>query len=677
MRKWNIHKPDRKSVAELKSKSDLSELCCEILVSQGYSNIEQAAAVLNCRELSDPFLICDMKKAADLINQAIEDEKKICVYGDYDCDGVMSTVILYSFLSEIGANIVWRIPERSEGYGLNKQAIHEMHEDGVQMIVTVDNGISAIAEAELIQELGMELIITDHHQPSEELPKALAIVDAHRMDNMSPFRLYCGAGIALLLVAAMNDGDLQIAMEQFGDLAAIATIADIVALTGENRFLVRRGLEYLENTERAGLIALREVSGLVGKPLDSSNVAFTIAPRINAAGRLASPKLAVELLLEEDLEKAKQLAENLNQINASRKECESEIVKAIEQQIIEQPELLHERVLLFVGENWHAGVIGIVASRMQERFGKPCFVMTIQDGYGHCSARSFGEFHVFKALTACADLLEKFGGHPSAGGFTLKRENIPEFKKALAEYSKQEYPDMPFMEVQVACALQPNMITPESVESLKQLAPFGAENPEPIFLAEHVRVSEIRQTMNGLHTRMTIQLQGQNYIAMLFGKKPEQTGITVGNYYHMLTKLNVNHYNGKTSVTLYIQEVRPAGLQQMKILNAMHIYDKYHRGEKLPEEYYQAMCPTRQELIIIYQAIAKKPVTAEELSPFMLKNNINYCKLLIALDIFEELNLISLNPVTNLAERLLVQGKMNLDDSKILANLKKYLENKN
>lgn len=674
MKRWNIHKPDAGCVAELKNRSDLSELCCRVLVSQGYVNVEQAATVLNCQELSDPFLICDMRKAAELINQAIEDNKKICVYGDYDCDGVMSTVILYSFLSETGADVTWRIPERSEGYGLNQTAIQEMHADGVEMIITVDNGISAIPEAELIQELGMELIITDHHQPGEKLPEALAVVDAHRMDNVSPFRLYCGAGIALLLVAAMNDGDLQMAMEQFGDLASIATIADVVSLTGENRFLVHRGLEYLENTERPGLIALREVSGLADKPLDSSNIAFTIAPRINAAGRLASPKLAVELLLEEDMDTARQLAENLNKVNASRKECEADIVKAIEQQILEQPELLHERVLLFTGDNWHAGVIGIVASRMEERFGKPCFVMTVQDGYGHCSARSFGAFHVFKALTACADLLEKFGGHPSAGGFTLKAENIPVFRKALTEYAKEQHPDMPFMEVQVACPLQPEMMTPEAVESLKQLAPFGADNPEPVFLAEHVYVQDIRQTMNGIHTRMTIRLQGQSYTAMLFGRTPEQTGILAGNYYHMLTRLNVNHYHGRTSITLYVQEVRPAGLQQMKVLNAMQTYDKYCRGEELPEAYYQAMCPTRQELIIIYQEIAKKPATAEELAPLMAEKNINYCKLLVSLDIFSELKLMTLNPVTGMVQLLSVQGKMNLDDSQILTSLKKHFE---
>ncbi len=670
VKKWKIHRPDPEHVAEIRNAGDFSEICCRVLVSQGYIHPQQIADVLNCQQLSDPFLICDMQKAADLLNQAIEDQKKICVYGDYDCDGVMSTVILYSFLAEMGADVSWRIPERSEGYGLNPAVVREMYDAGTELIVTVDNGISAIPESKLIHELGMELIITDHHQPGEELPEALAIVDAHRMDNISPFRLYCGAGIALLLVAAMNDGDLQMAMEQFGDLAAIATIADVVSLTGENRFLVSRGLEYLENTERAGLIALREVSGLSGRTLDAGCVAFGIAPRINAAGRMMSPKLAVELMLTEDPEIAKNLAEQLNQINAERKETEAETVHAIEQQIRQQPELLHERVLLFVGKDWHAGVIGIVASRMQERYGKPCFVMSVQDGHGHCSARSFGRFHIFNALTACADLLEKFGGHPSAGGFSLKEENIPAFRKALQAHAAKNYEDMPFLEVHVACPLEPAIMTPESVDSLQQLAPFGAEHPEPVFLAENVFVQSIQATTNNTHTRMMIRLGNQTYKAMFFSRSPEQTGIIAGRYYHMLVRMKLNEYQGRTSVELTVQDVRPAGLQQIKILNAMQIYDKYCRGEHLPGEYYQAMCPGKPELVMIYQEIAKRPVTSEELAPFVMQRNMNYCKLLLALDIFQELGLITYDPVTDIAECVPVTQKADLENSEILRNIR-------
>ncbi len=670
MKKWNISRPDPSYVTALHEKSDLSLLCCTVLASMGYLNVNEAAEFMSCHALSNPFDLCDMKEAAEIIIQAVDEGKRICIYGDYDCDGVMSTVILYSYLAETGADVTWRIPERSEGYGLNMQAVQEMYEDGVQLIVTVDNGISALEEATKIKELGMQLVITDHHPPGNELPEALAIVDAHREDNYSMYRHYCGAGVALLLVAAMNDGDTQIALEQFGDLAAIATIADVVALTGENRFLVQRGLEYLENTERAGLRALREVSGLADKPFTSLNTAFTIAPRINAAGRMASPRLAVELLLEENPERAMELAQELNTINTQRKDCEAEILKSALQQMETHPEMYFDRVLIFAGENWHSGVIGIVASRLQELYGKPCFIISIADGYGHGSARSFGNFHIFKALTACKELLEKFGGHPSAGGFTLKEENIPAFRKQIQEYAAFNHEEMPFMEVTAACTLKPEFMLPEAVQSLEALAPFGAENPEPVFLAENVFVQDIRATANGTHTRIQVQMYGQSYTAMYFRKTPEQTGISAGNYYHMLVRLNVSTFNGRTSITMFVQEVRPAGVMQSKLLGAVQTYEKYRRKEQLLPSYYKAMLPERKELIQVYQALTDKPVQTEFLSAVLMRQEINFCKVLIALDVFEEMGLVSINRQTGEAWKLPVRQKVNLEDSAVLAELK-------
>ena len=674
MKKWNIGSPDPSAAAELQKHSDLSALCCTVLVSQGFADLTSAAEFMGCQELSSPFELCDMKDAAEVINQAVDAGKRICIYGDYDCDGVVSTVILYSFLAEIGADVTWRIPERSEGYGLNMQAVREMHEDGVELIVTVDNGISAVEEAKLIRELGMELVITDHHQPGEVLPEALAVVDAHRTDNYSPYRYYCGAGIALLLVAAMNDGDTQMAMEQFGDLAAVATIADVVPLTGENRFLVQRGIAYLENTERAGLRALREVSGLAEKPLNSVNIAFTIAPRINAAGRLESPKLAVELLLEENTERAVALAQHLNTVNAQRKECEQQILQEAEQQIAQQPERIYDRVLIFSGNGWHSGVIGIVASRLEEQYGKPCFMISVKDGMGHGSARSFGAFHVFKALTACADLLEKFGGHPAAGGFTLKEEQIPAFRERIQAYAKEHHAEMPFMETDAVCALKPEFLHPEAVQSLDALAPFGAENPEPVFLAEHVLVQEVLPTANGAHTRLTVKMFGQTYKAMYFGKSPERTGITAGNVYHMLVSLNANPYNGRVYVTMFVKEVRPAGIQQAKMLGAVQTYEAYRRKEPLPQSYYKGMLPERKDLTAVYLSVGTQPASPEMLAASAAKQGINYCKLLIALDVFTELGLISRNLQTGEAVRLPVQKKANLEDSEILAELRKLAD---
>ncbi len=670
MKKWNIGRPELNYAEELQKNSNLSPLCCQVLVSQGYWNLLQASEFMGCQELSDPFLICDMKEAAEVINSAVDQGKKICIYGDYDCDGVMSTVILYSYLSEIGAEVVWRIPERSEGYGLNANAVREMHEDGVQMIITVDNGIASVGDAKLIRELGMELVITDHHQPGEELPEALAVVDAHRTDNYSPYRLYCGAGIALLLVAAMNDGDTQMAMEQFGDLAAVATIADVVSLTGENRFLVQRGLEYLENTERPGLRALREVSGLNGKKMDSVSVAFGLAPRINAAGRLESPRLAVELMLEEDPEKAMELARQINDINTRRKSCEADILKDADSQVTEHPEMLSDRVLIFAGNDWHPGVIGIVASRLEERFGKPCFMISIRDGYGHGSARSFGEFNVFKSLTACGSLLEKFGGHPAAGGFTLKEENIPEFRKQMQAYALEHHKIMPVMEIHAACALRPEFLNPEAVNSLQALAPFGAGNEEPVFLAEQALVQEVRGLSNNAHTRLIVQLFGQNYAALCFGKSPEKLGVSAGQYYHMLVRLNVDDYKGRTSVSLFVQDIRPVGIPQAKLLGAVQVYEQYRRKETLPEEYYKGMLPERRDLAAVYQAVTERPVLPETLAAPMMQKKINYCKVLTALDIFIEMGLMAKDFNSGEVRRLPAQEKINLEDSAILSELR-------
>ena len=285
MKKWLIHQPPEEAAKQIRSGSDLSMLCAQVLASRGMHNVQEAAAFLQCDGLADPFLTADMETAADYINQALDNGSRICIYGDYDCDGVTATVILYSYLLELGADVTYRIPERDEGYGLNTNAVREMHEDGVELIVTVDNGITALEEAELIAELGMTLVITDHHQPLEMLPRAAAIVDAHRADDTSPFHDLCGAGVALKLVAALDGGDTAMALEQFGELAAIATVADVVTLSGENRYLVQLGLRLLANTERPGLLALLDKSGLTGKAFTSTSIAFGIAPRINAAGR--------------------------------------------------------------------------------------------------------------------------------------------------------------------------------------------------------------------------------------------------------------------------------------------------------------------------------------------------------------------------------------------------------
>ncbi|MBQ4466450.1 MAG: single-stranded-DNA-specific exonuclease RecJ, partial [Oscillospiraceae bacterium] len=553
----------------------------------------------------------------------------------------------------------------TEGYGMNTDAVAKLYERGVKLIVTVDNGISAIPEAERIRELGMELIVTDHHQPGEVLPEALAVVDAHREDNVSPFRLYCGAGIALLLVAAMNDGDLDMALEQFGDLAAIATIADVVSLTGENRYLVQVGLDYLENTERAGLIALRELSGLKGKPLTATNIAFTIAPRINAAGRLASPRLAVELLLEEDPAKARELAGRINSLNSERKAIGEEILDHIRQTIAADPQLLHERVLVFSGEGWNAGIIGIAAARLQERYGKPCFIISTENGIGHGSARSFGNFSVFGALTFCGDLLEKYGGHPAAGGFTIRAENIPAFRERIAQYAREHHPEMPVMELRATCILKRDHLTVEAVSSLSALEPYGTDNPEPMFVAENARILDIRPVSGGVHTKLSVEVDGVRCDAMIFRTTPEATGLHTGDICHLLVQLSVSEWMGQRRISMNVQDHRASGISQSRILAAMAAYDKYRRQEPLPPAYYQAIAPSREDCVLVYNAVQPSGIRIERLAMQMFLQNLNYCKTRICLDVFAELGLMEISDGEVYVKRLPAK-RVDLQSSQIL-----------
>ena len=671
MKKWIIGSPDPDAVQTLQSRSDLSALCCTVLASEGCITVEQAAQLLGCESLSDPFLLCDMREAADAVNAAVDSGRHICIYGDYDCDGVIATVILYTYLFETGADVTWRIPERSEGYGLNRKAVEEMHEDGVELIITVDNGISAIPEAAYIRELGMELVVTDHHQPGKDLPDAVAVVDAHREDNASPFRLYCGAAVALLLVAALNDGDVEMAMEQFGDLAAIATVADIVPLTGENRCLVQMGLEYLQNTERPGLFALRELCGLGVKTLTAENIAFGIAPRINAAGRLASPRLAVELLLEESPTKAKTLAEQLGKINAQRKTEEESILFQVREAIEAETDLLHERVLVFAGEGWNAGIIGITAARMLERYGKPCIMISLHDGIGHGSARSFGNFSVFDCLTACADLLEKYGGHPAAGGFTIRAENVPAFRERVAAYAEAQHPEMPVQELRAACVLRREFLTLDAAESLSQLAPFGAGNPEPLFAVENAVICDIRPLSGGVHTKLLCEVDGVACEALFFRRSPESTGLRPGDVCHLMVKMQVSTYMNERRISLYVQDLRLSGMKQSRMIAAIQTYDRYRRGEPLTPALYRAVCPDRKDCILVYKSVPKHGIRISQLAAQMYRQDVNYCKMRLCLDILAQLGLLAIEDTETSVRRISGAPHADLEGSAILQTLRR------
>ncbi|MBQ8514149.1 MAG: single-stranded-DNA-specific exonuclease RecJ [Ruminococcus sp.] len=670
MKKWQITQIDPGIAEMLTSRSNISMLCAEVLAARGIRSLEDAAALLNCDGLSDPFLIQDMQFAADVINEAIDAGTSICIYGDYDCDGIMATVILYSCLSELGADVTYYIPEREEGYGMNEEAIRRLHEDGVELIVTVDNGITALREAELIYELGMRLVVTDHHQPLEELPRAEAVVDPHRSDCPSPYKKYCGAGIALLLIAALDGGDHTMALEQFGELAAIATVADVVELSGENRLLVQMGLQLLANTERPGLLALMEKSGVLGKKLTATTLAFSLAPRINAAGRFGSPLQAVNLMLAETPEEAKALAEELEACNQARKKEEEHILEEIRKQIEADPALLRRRVLVFAGEMWHHGVIGIVAARIQERFGKPAFIITLEENGARGSARSFDAFSVFGCLDACRDLLTKYGGHPGAGGFSLEKETLPAFTEAVEKYAADHFRQMPVMTVKADKLLLPQDLTVENIAGLELLEPYGAGNPAPVFALCHAVLKELVPLSGGAHTKLKLIYGTMAIEVLLFRTAPEDVSLKPEDICDLLVTAGLSRFGGRVSLSLIAQDYRRSGVKQARYFAAYETYEQFVRGETLPRNYYAAIAPSREELMAVYKSIPEKGIGIEALFMRMQPLSMNYCKLRIALDVFSELGLVKQELYHETVQRQPVRAKVNLEDSVLLRTVR-------
>ncbi len=670
MNRWNIKKTERKIVSDLTLKCGISTLTAAVLASRGYTSLEDVIGNFETEELSDPFLLKDMQIASDVINEAIDSGAKICVYGDYDCDGIMSTVMLYSYLTETGADVFYYIPERSEGYGLNPNAIKFLADEGAELIITVDNGISAIDEADLIYELGMRLVVTDHHQTGEVLPKAEAVIDPHRSDCFSPFKYLCGAGVVLKLIAALDGGDYTMALEQFGDLAAIATVADIVSLTSENRFIVSYGLRLIENTDRPALEALKEVSSLNDKKTDSTSVGFGLAPRINAAGRFGSPRTAVHLFLSEDEREIECLAAELNDLNNQRKEEENKILNEIYTFIENNPQLIRRRVIFLFGKNWHHGVIGIIASRISEKYGKPCFIASDSDGEIRGSARSFEGFSVFGALTACSEALEKFGGHPGAGGFTIKNGMAERFNELLQQYAFENHKQMPMLTITADASVSPAELNVKDVESLTLLEPFGCGNEKPLFFIENARVLEIIPLSNGAHSKIKLKFGYIDIQVLIFRTPPHELKMSVGDECDFIATLDINTFKGNKSVSIVIKDYRNRHTEHSKIIAANSAFEAFLNDEELPMNYYKSMYPTRDEVAAIYVKIPSEGINIDVLF-FLLKNpQINYCKFLIGIEALRQLGLISFKAINNSVCRVKVEKRVDLQTAPVLTLLK-------
>lgn len=673
LKKWNIPKENPELANILAQECDISLLTASVLVNRGHKNYIDAQRFLSDDEIGSPFDLKDMDKAVNRIHQAIDEFEKIAIYGDYDCDGVTSTVILYTYLCSVGADVIYYIPERDgEGYGLNKSALRSLHEQDVTLVITVDNGISAIEEADYANSLGLDLVITDHHQPSETLPQAIAVVNPHRKDCESSFKELCGAGVCFKLIAALEDGDYQSVLESFADLVAVGTIGDIVPLVEENRALVKYGLEMLKFSNNLGINALLEASNIHPSSLNATSVAFTLVPRINAAGRMGSAKLAVQLLLSEKEEEATQLALQLTKCNQERQNEEQTILADIDQMITETPQLLTKRVLILHNSNWNHGIIGILCSRLLERYGKPVMLLTSEGKILKGSARSIGEFHLFKALSANADLLIQYGGHKLAAGFSLHEDDYSAFCDAINTYAQKYFDLMPQYTLKVDKTLSPKEITVEAIQGLSQLEPFGSKNEQPLFCIRNATLQATTSLSQGKHQKLTLESDGVNFTVLCFGMSDEHLLYQKGDCLDLLVTADINEYQDTLSVSLKAKDIRPSNFEQDKFFAAKSYYEKITKIEPVKPNILAIAIPTREEIGVVYKILRSVKTfsfSVEEFYLKMLSYNINYCKLRIILDILNEMQLITLSPLLNQIQIKEVAGKVDLTQSKILKRL--------
>ncbi len=666
IKKWVIRQADKERASQISEKFNIDPFVAFLMVSRGIvDDIDVVNFMTDEFMLSSPFDMADMDEAVFTVSEAIENGDKICVYGDYDCDGVTSTTLLVDFLRSKGADVCYYIPSReTEGYGLNNSAIDEIARWGVNLIVTVDNGISAFDEAEHIYELGMSLVVTDHHQLTDgKLPKAEAVVNPHREDNAMDFRDFCGVGIAFKFAVAMDEDNVEDVVERYIDLVAIGTIADVMPLKEENRAFVRRGLQKLNNNPRKSLAPLIKRNS---NEITSQDIAFQICPRINAMGRMGDAKRAVEFLLCDDAAQVVSACNSLDEENASRQQVEQEIIEDVKKQIKKNPRLVASPVIVVAGKGYHHGVIGIVAAHILEKYGKPTFVIGIdENGVARGSARSVEGFNIFEALTACSDDMIQFGGHPLAAGITLKEDMIEKFSADINEFAIKNYPVMPQVELTLDFKLAPSYLNLDLVDSLSVLEPYGAGNSQAVFGIYKLRLLGVTPLSEGKHIRLDLQKKDTKIRVVKFSTPYDDFPYKPGDELNLAVKVSKNAYNGKMYLSVQALDIRLSSLDEDKYFAEKTAYDLYRYTGKVDESLY----PTREDCAFVYKYLKKNngyPYSLENLY-FRLQSNVTYGKLMFALKAFSQGGLINYKKGITLNT---VKEKVNLEETPILKALK-------
>lgn len=584
-------------------------LLSAVLAARDVSTPEQAAVFLDReRSLSySPLLMKDMDRAVERISRALAGGERMAVFGDYDVDGITATVLLTDYLRSRGAECLIYIPRRVEdGYGLGRDALRQLREKGVTLVITVDCGITGVEEALYAREIGMDLVITDHHECKDVLPQAAAVVDPKRPDCPYPFKHLAGVGVALKLVLALGEQREEALFARYCALAAVGTVADVMQMTGENRTIVYRGLESIGSTDFLGLRALLRETGLADREVSSVQIGFVLAPRINAAGRMGEAELAAELLLTDDPARAECLARELCGLNRERQAVEQEIFA----QAVEQIEYLpagERSALVLSSEVWHQGVVGIVASRLSEKYSCPSFMIHLQNGMGKGSCRSYGGFNLFAALESCSDLLVDFGGHELAAGFNIREGDIPAFRRRMnqcvCDYRNGETP-VSSLDVDVIIR-DPAWISLEEMEQLGRLEPYGAGNNRPVFALLGAKVESLQNVGQNRHLKLRLSKGPYHFDAIFFSATAGECGAAAGMRVDAAFHLQINEFRGVSSVQLQLVDLRAAVMPSVRERECLELVERLTGGGSVTAREAARLLPEREQFAGLWRAIER------------------------------------------------------------------------
>ena len=691
--KFIENEESKSAVVDIAKKNNISEICASLIYNRGYKTPEEASEFLNFDDvvMHSPLLLKDVEKAVERIQLALRNNEKIVIYGDYDVDGVTSVTILYLYLKELGAQVSYYIPDRlAEGYGLSIDSIQMLASYDVSLIITVDTGVTAVKEVEFASSLGIDVIVTDHHECQPILPDAVAVINPHRSDCEYPFKFLAGVGVIFKVICAyeiINFYDRSRESEavksiyyRFADLTAIGTIADVMPIVDENRLIVKFGLAMLEKTERIGIKALMDAASLGANPnvrpvvdgnnkkskprkINSTYIGFTIAPRINAAGRISSATKAVELLLSEDIVTAEKLAYELCEINYQRQIEENKIAEEAYRKIEKDIDPKSQKVIVVSDDEWMQGVIGIVSSRITDKFGLPSILISFagaNDGIlseldvGKGSGRSIKGFNLVEALMDSQELLVKFGGHELAAGLSIRRKDIDEFRNRINEYANNMLSEEDlYVKIEADRELDITDLSMQLVKETALLEPFGNMNPAPNFILRGLKVQRASLIGSGNHSKFIFEKNGQTIAAVMFQKSYLNLNIKENDVVDVLFTLDINKFNNVESLQMIIQDIRHSEEYLDYFKNEVALYKAIKSGERFIES--DNIIPTRDDFVAVYSLLRNEyrygnDMMSETEIYHKLSNtkevDVRLSKLKIILDIMNELNICSIEEVT-------------------------------